>query len=237
MANTYFQFKEFRIDQDRCAMKVCTDACILGAWFAPKLGAVKKVLDIGSGTGLQMLMLAQKSNSEIQGVEIEEDAIVQLKENLNSSSWKNRLTALEGDVRTYPFQDKYDFVISNPPFFEGDLNSADATKNNAKHSSSLTLAELLDSIDAVLTPEGSFGILLPWHRNDTLMREAKARGFYLKERLLVKQTPTHDWFRVIAHFSRSGAGKKTEESFSIRDEFNDYSTDFTALLKDYYLHL
>src|ERR1051326_2195609 len=103
MANTYFQFKQFTIHQDQCAMKVCTDACILGAWFAEKIPSQSAVLDIGSGTGLLMLMLAQKNRGEIDGIELDLPSFKQLKENITNSKWKENLHVFPGDVRTFSF--------------------------------------------------------------------------------------------------------------------------------------
>jgi tRNA1Val (adenine37-N6)-methyltransferase len=123
MSNTYFQFKQFTIHQDQCAMKVCTDACILGAWFAAKIPEYCTVLDIGSGTGLLMMMLAQRTRSEIYGIEIDLSSYKQLKENISQNKWKERLKVFPGDARTYSFASKYDFIIVNPPFFENDLES------------------------------------------------------------------------------------------------------------------
>ncbi|WP_431216002.1 hypothetical protein ACQ86N_15940 [Puia sp. P3] len=104
MANTYFQFKQFTVNQDQCAMKVCTDACILGAWFAQKTPAWSHVLDIGSGTGLLMLMLAQKHKGEIRGIELDLAAYRQLKDNIGQSPWKGMLKAFPGDVRSFSFR-------------------------------------------------------------------------------------------------------------------------------------
>src|ERR1700722_2146648 len=112
MPNTYFQFKQFTIHQDQCAMKVCTDACILGAWFADKAPSYARVLDIGSGTGLLMLMLAQKHKGEIRGIEIDGDAFHQLRENIDNSPWRQQLKVYPGDARTFSFPEKFDFVIS-----------------------------------------------------------------------------------------------------------------------------
>src|SRR5882762_3366061 len=158
MPNTYFQFKQFTIQQDRCVMKVCTDACILGAWFAEKIPSYSSVLDIGSGTGLLMLMLAQKSKGEIDGIELDLPSFKQLRENIAGSKWAAYLKVFPGDVRSYSFPVKYDFIIVNPPFFEGDLLSSSNEKNIAKHSKSLTLDELIKIMDDNLQPGGAFGI-------------------------------------------------------------------------------
>src|ERR1700761_7170285 len=129
MPNSYFQFKQFTVYQDQCAMKVCTDACILGAWFAHKAPAWSHVLDIGSGTGLLMLMLAQKHKGEINGIELDLAAFRQLKENIGQSPWAPMLRVFPGDVRSYSFPGKFDFIITNPPFYEGDLEASTTAAN------------------------------------------------------------------------------------------------------------
>ena len=129
-------------------MKVCTDACILGAWFADKAPAWSSVLDIGSGTGLLMLMLAQKHKGEIRGIELDLEAFRQLQDNIGQSPWRQMLRVFPGDARTFSFPGKFDFIISNPPFYENDLPAATTAANLARHSKELTLAELLTAIDA-----------------------------------------------------------------------------------------
>src|SRR5688572_23080686 len=145
-------------------MKVCTDACILGAWFAPKIPDVGTVLDIGSGTGLLMMMLAQQSESEIHGIEIDLAAFKQLKENIGQNGWKERMKVFPGDARSFSFPMKYNFIISNPPFFENDLASDAEEEQVAKHSKMLKVEELVQAIDDNLDSQGSFGVLLPYHR-------------------------------------------------------------------------
>src|SRR6478752_1562135 len=115
MSNTYFQFKKFIVHQERCAMKVCTDSCLFGAWASDLANNKKRILDIGAGTGLLMLMLAQTTSAIIEGIEIEYGCYEQLKTNLTSSPWHDRLHAIAGDATQYHFEEKYDFIISNPP--------------------------------------------------------------------------------------------------------------------------
>lgn len=238
MPNNYFQFKQFTIYQDQCAMKVCTDACILGAWFAQKAPAWSQVLDIGSGTGLLMLMLAQKHKGEIRGIELDLAAYRQLRDNIGQSPWKNMLKVFPGDVRTFSFPEKFDFIITNPPFFENDLPSATEGEILAKHSRELTLAQLLSVIDANLSPEGSFGILLPYHRTAWFAEQAAARyGFSLREQLLVRQTPRHDFFRSILYFSRHRQVSIPTTELTIQNSEGGYTPDFVELMKDYYLYL
>jgi tRNA1Val (adenine37-N6)-methyltransferase len=238
MANTYFQFKAFTIHQDQCAMKVCTDACILGAWFAQKAPAWAQVLDIGSGTGLLMLMLAQKHKGEIKGIELDLAAYRQLRDNIGQSPWRQMLKVFPGDVRSFSFPGKFDFIITNPPFFEGDLPSASEAENLAKHSKELTLTELLAVIDVNLSSDGSFGILLPYHRMAWFVEQAASRhGFFLREQLLVKQTPGHGFFRSILYFSRRREGSVATTELTIQNSEGGYTPDFVELMKDYYLYL
>lgn len=237
MANSYFQFKQFTIHQDQCAMKVCTDACILGAFFAAKLPDYYNILDIGSGTGLLMMMLAQQTQSEIHGIEIDLAAFKQLKENIGQNSWKERLRVFPGDARTYSFPIKYNFIISNPPFFENDLPSDADAEQVAKHSKMLKLEELVQVIDDNLDSQGSFGVLLPFHRWNYFHELTTRQGFHLVEHLFVKQTPRHAPFRSILHYSRHKENFAPEYELIIQKEEGGYTDDFVELLKNYYLYL
>ena len=238
MANNYFQFKQFTVQQDKCAMKVCTDACLFGAYMANELQqvAVKNILDIGTGTGLLSLLLAQKTTALIDAVEIDTAAFEQVKENIAQSPFKDRIEIFNADISTFNFEKKYDCIISNPPFFEADLKSEDEKKNAAKHDSALTLDVLLHAIDTHLNAEGFFAVLLPYHRSNYFEAEATKLNFYLTKKILVMQTPKHNYFRVILIFSRKKTAVK-EDEIIIKNEKGNYSTDFIDLLKDYYLHL
>jgi tRNA1Val (adenine37-N6)-methyltransferase len=213
-------------------MKVTTDACILGAWFAAKALRVKKILDIGGGTGLLMLMLAQQGYA-VDGIEIDPSAFEQMRENLLASPWAAVLNAYQGDVRNYSFREPYDFIITNPPFYEGDLPSPSLKINLARHSHELPLEDLVSTIDKNLSPAGTFGILLPVHRVSYLEQLAAGRKFFLKERLLVRQTPSHAVFRTALHFSREPV-LPTQEELTIKDEKGDYTAAFAELMKEYY---
>ena len=219
-------------------MKVCTDACILGAWFAEKTPAWSRVLDIGSGTGLLMLMLAQKHKGEISGIELDLEAFRQLQDNTGQSPWARMLRVFPGDARTFSFRGKFDFIITNPPFYEGDLPAASESANLARHSTELTLSELLAVIDSNLSPEGAFGILLPYHRSAWFEEQAlSVHGFSLREKLLVRQTPHHDFFRSVLYFSRRRESFVPTSELTIQDNEGVYSEDFTELMHDYYLYL
>ncbi len=237
MSNSYFQFKQFKINQDKCAMKVCTDACIFGAWFAKKDLNAKEILDIGSGTGLLVLMLAQKHSSNFQGIEIDSTCFQQLKENVVNSKWSDRVELTEGDIRNFCSEKRFDFIISNPPFYEKSLTSPSAGSNLARHSSHLTLEELLTSIDRNLSTSGSFAVLLPYHRSEEFESLAANKNFYLMEKLSVKQSPAHNYFRSIYHCSRAQDEKISEKEILIQNNSREYTEEFIELLKDYYLYL
>ncbi len=250
MPNTFFQFKQFTVHQEKAALKVSTDSCLFGAWVAHEvrsklaqhsLGEVEKyevrrVLDIGAGTGLLMLMLAQKCEAKIDGIEMDDPSYLQAKENMDASPWKERLQLFQGNVKQYQFQQQYNFIISNPPFYEGDLKSDSLNRNIAMHDEGLKLEELLQIVDAKLTDDGGFAVLLPYHRADQFIADAIKQHLHLSVRLNVKQSVKHTFFRSILLFSR----KKTEEvidELSIKDASNQYTINFIELLKDYYLYL
>ncbi len=252
MPNPYFQFKQFTIHQDRCAMKVCTDACLFGAWLSRKAQAMAsdarsrlhmtpalppRVLDIGSGTGLLMLMLAQRQDGLIQGIELDPGAFVQSRENIASSPWAERLQVFQGDARCFPFPGKYDLIISNPPFFEDDLPAATETKNLARHSQALKLSELMAVIDSQLEYSGSFCVLLPYRRTEYFVGLAAGRRFYLHDQVNISQRSAAGPFRSILHFSRREKNRVAAGGLIIREEDGGYTEEFVELMKDYYLYL
>jgi tRNA1Val (adenine37-N6)-methyltransferase len=237
MSNTYFKFKQFTIHQEKTAMKVCTDACILGAWFSAKIPNYSTVLDIGSGTGLLMMMLAQRSQAEIHGIEIDPAAYEQLMENTSQNDWGARLKAFHGDARLYPFPLKYDFIISNPPFFHNDLQSTSETEQIAKHSKLLTLEALIHVIAGNLQPHGAFGILLPYHRWEYFDQLANENNFSLTEKLFIKQSPKHPFFRAVLHYTRTPDHFAPAFELTIQHEDRTYTPEFVELMKDYYLYL
>jgi tRNA1Val (adenine37-N6)-methyltransferase len=235
-----FSFKQFTIHQDRCAMKVCTDACLFGAWVAAWLEEHKadpqSILDIGTGTGLLSLMLAQKTSALIAAVEINEEAAGQAKENFEVSPWGQRLSVVHANAAAMDDRKQYDCIISNPPFFESDLRSPDQNKNAAKHDSTITFESLLKIISTHLLPGGTAALLIPFHRLADLEKVAAMNNLFILEHMLVRQTPRHQPFRAMLII---GAVKK-EISFKemiIHDAGRNYTPDFIGLLGDYYLRL
>lgn len=237
MGNTYFQFKQFTVHQERCAMKVCTDACLFGAWMAQHAAKTKlaRILDIGTGTGLLSLMLAQSTNTQIDSIELDTEAATQAIENFSNSPWPEKLHVYQGDVREIQLEKKYDLIISNPPFFENDLKSADQQRNLALHSSELDLPELLATVEKYTTATGQFAVLLPFHRKEEMIKLAEEKRFFVSIDTDVKQTVAHSFFRTMLLFDKNKTRSQHNE-IAIKEN-NIYSAAFTDLLKDYYLHL
>ena len=241
MPNDYFAFKQFTIHQGDCAMKVTTDGCLFGAWLAStmklQLSTTNQILDIGTGTGLLSLMLAQATTANIDAVEIDAAAAMQAEANFVTSPWAKQLQVYQTAIQTFSIatNNQYDFIITNPPFFEHDLKSTDAKRNMALHSATLSLDNLLVAIQSLLSSNGQFAILLPYHRVSYFINLATEYRFMLHKQVLVKQTPTHPYFRAMLLFGYTQ--KLTEEKELIIKAATTYTQDFKILLKDYYLQL
>jgi tRNA1Val (adenine37-N6)-methyltransferase len=242
MANSFFQFKQFIIHQDRCGMKVTTDACLFGSLLPTSSGGEgeKKILEIGTGTGLLSLMYAQKNlSANIDAIEVDKEAYEQAKENFASSPWNNRINIIHGDVKTFPFEKNYDLIISNPPFYENELKSDNAKRNIALHNEGLLLEELLDTIKKNLKSDGRFYLLFPYKRNNEIDKLFTSKELAINHKAFVRQSTDHGYFRIIiagTHQQEIETEFSTSE-ISIWNNEQQYTAEFIALLKDYYLHL
>jgi tRNA1Val (adenine37-N6)-methyltransferase len=246
MANSYFQFKEFTVYQERCVMKVTTDACLFGAWVAAQAKRDKgsriatNVLDIGTGTGLLSLMLAQKDpGALIEAIEIDEEAYDQAKENVAISPFPDQIQVTHTDVKAISFLKKYDLIISNPPFYEREIASENPKKNIAWHNSGLVLEELLSIIKKNLSREGSFYLLLPFKRDDEIKKILCRENLSVSKIVFVRQSTNHDYFRImISGMLSKGTDSETAiEEISIWDDQQQYTEQFKRLLQSYYLLL
>jgi tRNA1Val (adenine37-N6)-methyltransferase len=223
-------------------MKVTTDACLFGAWAAKdateSARKIKIVLDIGTGTGLLSLMFAQKNESaHIDAVEVEQQAAVQARENFESSPWRNGISLVHISIKDHAPVHRYDTILSNPPFYENELQSPDATKNIAHHSGGLSLDELLTAIALRLVPGGVFYVLLPYKRNNEIALLFKKHALYIQEKVLVSQSTKHDHFRIMLKGSNQESPEIRTSELSICNDQQQYTEGFTELLKDYYLKL
>jgi len=195
-----------------------------------------KLLDIGAGTGLLMMMLAQRFNGRIEGIELDPDCAAQMQENISSSPWTERLTGLQGDVRTKEMSGPYGLIVSNPPFYEDQLNSPRAAKNLAWHSTELRISDLLGVVDRYLADEGQFCLLVPFSRLDEVISAAREQELFARRVCRVRHSSNHPFTRAMIIFSRK-SGKLDDEMIEIRDPDGNYSAAFSGLLNDYYLFL
>lgn len=243
MSNSFFRFKQFTIHQDQCAMKVTTDGCLFGAWVAEKVKS-KNVntpycLDIGTGTGLLSLMVAQQNPaSAIDAIEIDTAAAGQAKENFNASPRKENITIIQGDVKTKPppMGTGYSFIFCNPPFYENELASPDPKKNTAHHNNGLKLGELFTLISNILLPSGYFYLLLPYKRIEEIVDSLKIHQLAIRYLTSVRPTAKHDYTRFLVEGQCHADCNEShsQDDLVIKDADNQYTTAFTALMKDYY---
>lgn len=216
-------------------MKVSTDACIAGAWTEIPQHA-KRVLDIGTGTGLLALMLAQKnSHVNIDAIELDAEAAVQASENVISSPWADRINIIRADATIYPYTDTYDFVIANPPFFNNSLLSDTEQRNMARHTLSLSYQSLFDIISNCLNEAGMSSVLLPHPEHNQWEQLLYDNDWVVAKKLLVYPTEGKPANRVVSICSRNNILPSTEEHLRIRDSSGVYTDAFDQLMYPYYL--
>lgn len=219
-------------------MKVCTDACLFGAWTASLLLKYKPdarhILDIGTGTGLLSLMLAQKTNGAIDAVEINTEAAKQATENIHASPW-DTIKVYPMSISNYKTDIKYDLIITNPPFYEGSLLSPAEDRNAAMHDRYLTLEALLDSIKRLISPTGYAAVLLPFSRESDFLELLTKYNLTVVQLTRVKQSTHHGYFRSMFFISLKDHGRSIMSELSIHDGERQYTNEFKGILKDYYL--
>ncbi|SDX46412.1 tRNA1(Val) (adenine(37)-N6)-methyltransferase [Hymenobacter psychrophilus] len=240
MANSYFQFKQFRIEQGACAMKVCTDACVLGA-VAAVTGAAR-ILDIGTGTGLLALMAAQRNpTATIEAVELDAAAATQAAANFGASPWaaRLRLHALPLAQLAAAHPQPFDHIICNPPFFRHALRSPDARRTSARHAAddTLSFAELARFATNFLTPAGRLSVLLPPPEMHEFEREAATAGLFPATRLVLRHRATSKPLRHIVEFGRRSGVPEEQELPLHEPDSEAYTAWFQARLGPFYLAL
>ncbi len=235
--NSFFKFKQFTINQDKCAMKVCTDACVLGAWA--DVENAERILDIGAGTGLLSLMIAQRSAAgSIEAVELDTDAYAQAQENIANSPFKSRIAVFNAAIQEFSSDERYDCIVTNPPFFQSDLRSPDLKINKAHHSESLTFSDLLESVDRLLTGNGKWNILLPVDEGIIFQGLARKAGWFLQRKLTLFHQKDKKPFRLLMVFSKLELVDNrivNQDLLIYGEDGKTYHREFQKLMKDYYL--
>jgi len=233
-----FRFKQFTIQQDKCAMKVGTDGVLLGAW-APLDNNPYSILDIGTGTGVIALMLAQRSNAEqIDALEIDEDAYEQAVDNFENSPWADRLFCYHAGLDEFMEEpeDEYDLIISNPPFYTEDPATGNEQRDKARFTASLPFEDLVEAAALLLCDKGLFAVIIPCKEEERFIGLAAEYNLYPFKITRVKGTPTAETKRSLLAFSRYENVPATDE-LVIETERHIYTDAYILLTKDFYLKM
>ncbi len=229
-----FQFKQFSVRQAKSAMKVGTDGVLLGAWV--DVQGVRKALDVGTGTGLIALMLAQRSDARIDAVEIDAGAAAEASENAAASPWADRVRVFHQSIQDYARQanERYDLVVSNPPFFTGGVLSAYQDRASVRHTVKLPHGDLLDAARKLLQPQGRLAVILPYLEGLRFGELAASYGFYLCRRTKVRPLPHQPFNRLLLEFARDVRPLK-ESELVIQDAQGQWSADYVELTRPFYI--
>jgi len=233
-----FKFKQFSIAQDHCAMKIGTDGVLLGAWAATE-HKPKSILDIGAGTGLLSLMMAQRSLAEnIEAIEIDTNAYEQCVENFEASPWADRLFCYHAGLDEFiaELEEPFDLIISNPPFYSENVSSGNSARNKARQTQSLPFDELLEGVSKLLSADGLFTTIIPYHAASTFIKLAATFGLSPNRVLRVKGNPSAEIKRSLLEFSFK-EGKLSEDELTIEIKRHAYTKEYTELTKAFYLNM
>ena len=236
-----FKFKQFTIHQDRTAMKVGTDGVLLGAW-APIAPTAQRILDIGTGTGLIALMLAQRYPSlNITAIDIDKSSIEQATENIKNSPFAQYITTHHTSLQSYNPEEKYDAFVCNPPYFVASLKCPDAQRTQARHTDSLSFDELLSHSARLLNDEGSLSVILPVTEGNQLIALASQYGFTLTQQVHVLPTPTSAPKRLLMHFTKKSMVNSqqsiVDSQLIIELARHQYTPEYITLTRDFYLKM
>jgi tRNA1Val (adenine37-N6)-methyltransferase len=235
MANDYFSFRQFTIRQKKAAFKVGTDGVLLGA--CADIEAAENILDIGTGTGLIAIMAAQRSGAQITAIEPDNGSFEQAKENVLECRWSGRIKVIHSDLASFLLKNeqKFDSILTNPPYFRDSLRNPDEKKSSARHAFSLSSADILDASSKLLTSGGSLQIILPYGEGTLFIAEAVSYSLYCTNIIKVKPNPTGKVIRLIMKFERTR--KPVHEKFLTIEtgERHQYTEDYKEVTRDFYL--
>ncbi|MBN2480392.1 MAG: methyltransferase [Bacteroidales bacterium] len=236
MSNDYFKFKRFTVNQDKCAMKVGTDGVLLGAWT--KAEGVRRILDVGTGTGVVALMLAQRSKAMIDAVEIDEDAVRQAQQNVAASPWSDRIHVYHTSFQEFYIQRNflYDLIVSNPPYYHHALKSKGEFRTTARHTVKLNYNELIEYAAKLLTAEGRISVIVPHDISDAFVEYAWFNQLYPLRILKIRSTPSKPFSRTVIEFIRKKNHRPEISEFTIMQGNNRSITEeYKRLTAEYYL--
>ena len=234
-----FQFKQFSVEQDRCAMKIGTDGVLLGAW-TPIEHNPFSVLDIGAGTGIIALMIAQRSLAEqIDALEIDEEAYEQAVDNFENSPWRDRLFCFHADLDEFAEEpeDEYDLIVSNPPFYTDDYKTESEQRDLARFADAMPFEELIEAVALLLSENGIFSVIIPYKEEEKFIALAKDSDLFPIKITRVKGTPTTEIKRSLLAFSRNFAEAFPVDELIIEISRHIYTEEYIALTRDFYLKM
>ena len=234
-----FQFKQFSLEQDRCAMKIGTDGVLLGAW-TPIENNPFSVLDIGAGTGIIALMLAQRTSAEqIDALEIDEEAHEQATDNFENSPWNDRLFCFHAGLDEFVEEpeDEYDLIVSNPPFYSEDYKSENEQRDLARFQDAMPFEDLIEAAALLLSENGIFSVIIPFKEEENFLALANEYELYPIKITRVKGTPTTEIKRSLLAFSRNSILNFPVDELIIETTRHIYTSEYIALTKDFYLKM
>ncbi len=235
MANNWFKCKQFEIQQELCGHKVGTDSFLLGAWA--NVTNAKKILDIGTGTGILSLMAAQRSEANITAIEIDKDAAEQASFNFKNSPWYSRLKIYRTSLENFfAFKEKYDVIICNPPFFMNSIISPDAKRTLARHAHMLTLFDIIMFAQKHLNIDGHVSLIMPIEHILYFIDMVKSNKWYVHRITKVYPKPGKDAHRVLIEFGKVKKGIEYDELTIETEQRHKYTKKYYELTKDFYLN-
>ena len=237
MPNKYFRFKHFTVWHDRCAMKVGTDGVLLGAW-SPVTSGSANILDIGTGSGLIALMLAQRCpKADIDAIDIDCAAIEQARENFSASPWSGRLLARCISLQSFAKETdkRYELIVSNPPYFVDSLKNPDVRRQAARHTDTLDYSDLVYCASKLLSTSGTLALILPAEAREKMMYYAGESGLNVRQMTNVYSKPGKPVKRVLMSLSKGDAAKYTESDLYIESEDSPRSEAYSSLTEEFYL--
>lgn len=238
MGNSFFKFKHFTVHQSRSAMKVGTDGVLLGAWAGLVAQQPKHVLDIGTGTGVVALMMAQRFlGAMVDAVEIDEGASEDAASNFQNSPWNSRLSITHCALQSFGLQQntKYDIVVSNPPYFIGSLKNNDPRLVAARHTDSLSHADLLDGVVRLMADDGLFSAIFPYREANIFIAEAALSGLFLQRRMDVYASKGKAVKRVLVEFKKQSISSVCSESLVLETTGKERSLKYKEMTAEFYL--